>query len=414
MIVPSVALAVGVVAVSARGTRRRQALIWAGGLVLFGGLWYLRNWVVAGNPIPSVALSLGPVSLPAPHVSTPTFTVAQYLFSGRIWSAFFIPGLRQSLGLAWWVLVLGGVGGCLAALLTGGDRVVRLLGAVGLLSAAAFLVTPQFLGLPGLPLFFVDNVRYVDTALALGLALAPVTPGLRRARRGLIWAGLGLIALIATELDPGVWPSGIAVKPFSTPIHGSAAVAGGVLAAILFGVTVWWTQSRTPALRAVATRAAVAAVVAAAAVVAIAAGLLANSYSQRRYATTFPLPRIYAWAQRTHDTRIGIAGFDLQYPLYGAGESNYVQYIGAPAPHAGFRSITSCPAWRRAVDQGRYRWLVITPAGFPFGTGAIAAPQIAWTAGQPISRVLSERGAGGALAVLYRVNGRFDPGSCPA
>jgi hypothetical protein len=126
------------------------------------------------------------------------------------------------------------------------------------------------------------------------------------------------------------------------------------------------------------------------------------------------LPRIYAWAQHTRDTRIGIAGFDLQYPLYGANESNYVQYVGASAPHAGFRAISSCPAWRRAVNRGRYRWLVVTPAGFPFGTAANVAPEIAWTAGQRVSEVISERGSAGALAVLYRVTGPLDPGSCPA
>jgi hypothetical protein len=420
MIVPALALGAGSVAISARGTRWRQAVIWAAGLVVLGGYWYLRNWITAGNPIPSVALSLGPLALPAPHVTTPTFTVAQYLFSGHIWTGFFLPGLRQSLGLAWWALMLGGATGCLAALLAGVDRVIRLLGAVGVLSAGAFLVTPQFLGLPGLPVFFVDNVRYADTALALGLALAPITLGLRSSRRAAGWVGLVLVALLATELDPGVWPTGLAVKPFSRPIHGTDAAAGAALAVILFGAGAWWWRTGRPAPagsppgRVPPGRIAGGAMAAVGIIVAVGAGLLANSYSQRRDAATPPLPRIYAWAQHTRDTRIGIAGFDLQYPLYGANESNYVQYVGASAPHAGFRAISSCPAWRRAVNRGRYRWLVVTPAGFPFGTAANVAPEIAWTAGQRVSEVISERGSAGALAVLYRVTGPLDPGSCPA
>jgi hypothetical protein len=282
------------------------------------------------------------------------------------------------------------------------------------ITAGAFLITPQFLGLPGLPLFFVDNVRYGETALALGLALAPIAPILRRPRAAATWGALVLGALIATEFDPGVWPTGFPVKPFVRPVHGLAATAGAVLAAILFAAGAWWLAGRSPA-RAPRTPRWVPRTVAitVAALVALGAGLLAGSYSQRRYRTTLPLPKIYAWAQHTRDTRIGIAGFDLQYPLYGADGSNYVQYIGASAPHAGFRPVVRCSEWRRAVNRGRYQWLVITPLGFPFGTARSIAPQIAWMDGQPVTQTLSERGSKGALAVLYRVTGALDPGSCP-
>jgi hypothetical protein len=407
MIVPAVLLGVGVVVVSARGQRIRQGTVWLGGLVLLGGYWYLRNWVSAGNPIPSVALHLGPLSLPAPHVATATFTVSQYVLNGYVWKTFLIPGLRESLGLAWWALLLGAGAGGLAALLAVPDRIVRMLGAVALISFGAFLVTPQFLGLPGLPVFFVDNVRYVDSALALGLALLPLAPVFRRRRAAeVLLVGLGL-AVLATELDPGVWPIGLDLKPFSSPVHGTPAIVGALLGGLLVVIGAVWRVGHRPWARLGAAGGAAAAVL-----VIVGGGLVAHAYTDRSYRGTDPLPRIYAWAQRGHHLRIGIDGFDLQYPLYGQGATNYVQYVGTGAPHAGFRAVTSCPAWRAAIDHGHYGWLVITPAGFPFGTAASVAPQVRWLSGQPVTPWIRERGAGGAPVVLYRVEGRLDPATC--
>ena len=98
MIVPTIALAAGVVAVTPRGAPLRQAATWVIGLAGLGGYWLLRNAVNAGNPLPSVAIHLGPLSLPAPHVTTPTYTIAQYVTNGRIWRLIFIPGLRRHSG----------------------------------------------------------------------------------------------------------------------------------------------------------------------------------------------------------------------------------------------------------------------------------------------------------------------------
>jgi hypothetical protein len=407
MIVPAVLLGVGVVAISARGQRIRPAAVWLGGLLLLGGYWYLRNWVSAGNPVPSVAIDLGPLSLPAPHVATATFTVSQYVLNGFVWKTFLIPGLRESLGLAWWALLLGAGAGALAALLAVRDRVIRILGAVALLSFGAFLITPQFLGLPGLPVFFVDNVRYVDTALALGLALLPLAPVFRRRRAAeLLLAGLGL-AVLATELDPGVWPIGLALKPFSSPVHGTPAIVGALLGGLLVVLGAAWRVGGRPRAQRVGP-----AVAALGVLVLVGGGLVARAYTDRAYTGTGPLPRIYAWAQRSHHLRIGIDGFDLQYPLYGHSATNYVQYVGSGAPHAGFRALASCPAWREAINHGHYGWLVITPAGFPFGTAASVAPQVRWLSGEPVRPWIRERGAGGAPAVLYRVEGRLDPATC--
>jgi hypothetical protein len=407
MIVPTVALAAGMVAIAPSRARLRHAAIWAAGLVALGGYWYLRNAITAGNPLPSLAVHLGPLSLPAPHVTTPTYTIAQYITNGHIWRLIFIPGLRQSLGLAWWALIAGALAGAVGALARGPTAVHRVLGMVAILSGVAFIFTPQFLGIPGLPIFFNANVRYGASVLALGLVLAPTLPALAPARRGLAYLAVALAALLATELDPGVWPSGVGVTPFGKPISGGVAVAGAVLAAL--GAVVVLTVRRTAARAAFARTGAGLA----AATIAVGGWFVADSYAHRKYVNTQPLPRIYAWARSVHHARIGVVGIDLQYPLYGVDDSNYVQYIGASEPHAGFRSIVSCRAWRVAVDRGHYEYVVVTPFGYPLGNAHTTTPEFGWTASDPNAQtLLTERSGQGEPAALYRLIGPLDPNGC--
>jgi hypothetical protein len=422
VIAPSLALALGAVVISPRGRRMRHAGLWLAALFLLGCYWYLRNWVTAGNPLPGLSVHLGPLSLPAPRVLTPTFTVWQYLTNGHVWHVFFIPGFRQSLGLAWWALLFGGAVGAVGAFVWGSGRAVRMVGAVAIVSAAAFLLTPQFLGLPGAPIFFVANVRYAAVPLVLGLVLLPTVPVLRQGWGATALVGVLVLALGFTEVDPGVWPTGVKLHTFAPPIKGASALVGVLLAGLIpLGAWCAWRLrerariARRPREQLVAVRALIP-LVAVLAVGLIAGGgyALARAYSHHRYTQTQPLPAIYAWAQKQHHLRIGIIGLDLQYPLYGADETNYVQYIGAPAPHAGFQPITTCRAWRAAVDRGRYNWLLVTPFGFPLGTAVNQAPEVAWTGSSPAATaVLRETSARGELAVLYRIRGTLDPGRCP-
>ncbi len=417
MIVPTIALAAGVVAIAPSRERLRVAGTWVGGLVVLGGYWYLRNAITAGNPLPSLSVHLGPLSLPAPHVTTPTYTVAQYVTSAHIWRLVFIPGLRQSLGLAWWALIAGAVAGAFGALARGPSAVHRVLGVVTILSGVAFIFTPQFLGIPGLPIFFNANVRYGASGLALGLVLLPTLPVLASARRGLVYLAVALAALVATELDPGVWPSGIRVTPFGPPIRGATALAGALIAAVIAALVLAVRGGVLSAARRSTAPAALARTGAglAAAAIAIGGWFVADSYAHRRYRDTQPLPRIYAWARTVHHARIGLVGVDLQYPLYGIDDSNYVQYIGAPEPHAGLESIVTCRAWRAAVDRGHYQYVVVTPFGYPLGNGQTTTPEFRWTASSPNAQtVLTERSPHGEPAALYRLTGPLDPGACPS
>ena len=123
------------------------------------------------------------------------------------------------------------------------------------------------------------------------------------------------------------------------------------------------------------------------------------------------MPQIYRWARSTHDTRIAIVGFFLQYPLYGNTSSNFVQYV-AIRHHDGTSSrITDCATWRRTLDAGRYRYVVVTTKGFPFPSTQTPA-EVTWTRSDPTAALLIHEDAGGGGAWLYRISGRLDPDGC--
>jgi hypothetical protein len=347
--------------------------------------------------------------------------VAQYLTQSHVWTGFFVPGLRRALGPAWWAIIALSAAGALGAVLDRHDRSLRLLGAVTLLSGIAFLVTPQFLGLPGAPIYFVYNVRYAAAPLALGLALIPLQTPVWRAPRLRWWPAVAVGLLVATELDPGVWPTGLGLKAFASPIHGAPALVGAVCAAVLlvlalcssrwgwFGLAAracsgWSVQGRAVAL-------------AGSLSIAVAAGWgVATTYAHGRYRATPPLPAIYGWARGVQHARIGIVGIVQQYPLYGSTDSNYVQYLGAPGPNRGYAPILDCRAWRETIDRGHYGWLVLAPPGFPIASGL--PPELRWTVPTRAATVmLRERAEGlgaGGTAVLVRISGVLDPRTCPA
>jgi hypothetical protein len=90
---------------------------------------------------------------------------------------------------------------------------------------------------------------------------------------------------------------------------------------------------------------------------------------------------IYRWAQRVSHVRIALYGTVEQYPLYGARDSNTVEYLGEASGDGGFRPISSCRRWRSALRAGDYRYVVLTP-------GPTAAVPLTWTAGDPALRVV--------------------------
>ncbi len=399
MLVPVGVISLGLLAYG-RSELGRRAPIWIGGLLTTGGFWYLRNLVHSGNPLPWI--SPGPIPGPdqddlyprAPH------SVAHYLADRHAWTDFFFPGLGETLGPLWFLILFAAAAGVILALRSRRRPLIVL----GLASVAAFLayvlIPISASGANGAPSGFASNLRYASPAIAIGLVLLPLCETRAMARRVIlpVYAAIALIAAIGS--DEWVQPA----------VLGAIAIA---IAAV--GLPLWLVGRPNPRRRA-----------ALAVPIVVLAGLIAGfpeqqSYFENRYepavAPTLDNPgfrateqwqAIQAWAIRQRNLRIGIVGAPAaygQYVLYGEDLSNRVRYLGEPRPHGGLGPIAGCEAWNQALLDSHVDVVVITPED-P-GT-ALLPPQIAWTRlGRGSVPVLQEPPAG-----VYRIARHPDPGAC--
>ena len=147
-------------------------------MLVTGGYWYLRNLFAVGNPIPFTAF--GPLGLPTPERRSscgPGFSVAHYWNDPDVWKDWFVPKLAEELGPLWPLVLIAMVGGGVYRRLAGREPILRALGAVGRLTAFAYLVTPLTAGgEEGEPIAFEWNIRYLAPAVAIGLAILPLLP----------------------------------------------------------------------------------------------------------------------------------------------------------------------------------------------------------------------------------------------
>jgi hypothetical protein len=428
LIAPVAALTAGIILIAPRRSRLRQGGTWTALVLLTGSFWYLRNLIRAGSPLPSLHLSLGPLSLPSPHVSTPTADVGQYLLNGSVWHRYFLPGLRLSLGPLWWAILVCAAAGSLLIALSRSSRDRRMLGVVAIVSAIAFVYSPQFLGFPDAPIYFVYNLRYSAPALLIGLLLLPLSPAVLR--RGLRWWVLGVLAatLLLTQLDPTIWPTSLLTQRFAVPASGVDSLLGG-----LVGITVLALGSTavllrrspspwrlTPAKTLRLTQASVLGCVA----LVVVGYFLQRLDLAHRYVNAEPMPAIYDWARGKSQVRIAIDGplVQLQYPLYGDDLSNYVQYVGRQGTHGAFTSIKDCASWRRAINQSHYSHILVASDLEPTRAEAFAhpSPVYSWTATDPATTVIMRETSshispptpGYVVFSVFRVHGRLDPDRC--
>src|SRR4029450_7011705 len=95
-----------------------------------------------------------------------------------------IPGLHESFGDLWPLILVAVIGGFLLAIFRGRTPVIRMLGFVALFSGLAYLVTPLTAAGPeGDPTAFTTNLRYASPAIGLGAMLLALDPGLGARRR---------------------------------------------------------------------------------------------------------------------------------------------------------------------------------------------------------------------------------------
>ena len=396
-VAPAAVLAVAVI-VAAAGWRRRAALAFLVPLLATGGYWYLRDLRWAHNPYPWIS-HLGPIDLPGPNEGlngAPAFSVAHYLFDGRVWDHYLAPGLSGELGPLWFLLLAGALLGIALALLPRQPLAVRLAAAAGAAVVVFYVLTPLGAeGPEGMPIIFRSNLRHLAPAIAIGLALLPIVARDLGARwRWGLLAGFAALTLVATRRGLDFWHSGgalvgaLVIAAFVVLIPSALALAGrersrrpavaaGSLAAVLIALGLAWPQTR--------------------------------DYLDHRYVTSSPawfqrfgLGPVYRWAQGLHDQRIGTSGI-LQYGLYGRDLSNHVQFLGVQGSDRSFREIRSCETWRRVVNAGDYDYVVAMPR-----YGGKRAPQARWTSdpGRSVEVLRSEP------VTVFRITGPLRIAAC--
>lgn len=383
-----------------RDERARRAVVWLGGLLATGGFWYLRNLVHAGNPLPWI--QAGP--LPGPEqidlYPRPAHSMAEYLADRHAWTEFFLPGLGETLGPLWFVVVFASFAGIALGLRRRHSPLVRALALTAAVTLVAHVFNPiSASGPDGGPYGFASNLRYASPGLALGLILLPLCETGGMVRRVIVPAYALLIAVAAIGSDEWNQPK----------LAAALAIAA---AAVL--VPVWLARGGL-------TRRRLPAVAALVAVVLLAGYAQQREYFKDRYRTDVA-PRldnpgfratgqwrlIQTWARAQRGLRIGIVGTPAafgQYVLYGEDLSNEVRYLGEHTPHGGLSPILSCRRWRAQVRAGRYDAILITPEDPDI---PVLPPQIAWTGQDPAARPILQV----LPAAVFGLAGPLDPSRC--
>ena len=244
----------------------------------------------------------------------------------------------------------------------------RMLGAVALLAAIAYLLTPLGASGPeGTPVGFRLNIRYLAPGLILALTLLAIPPfktdrevwRLGGAQR--LWR-LGTLAVFAIL----VIVSAGAIGAIDTDrIPGTAVIALALVA--------------VPLLLVLLSRRGLAPVplagIGAAAVIALAIGgrFVQDHYLDERYSSAAPdypkteqpsvelgqgLGAAYDWARSTHDAKIGLSGTMgalFQYGLWGLNSSNDVRYVGEHGAARLFQRDPAVPGVDRRPQRRQLR-----------------------------------------------------------
>ena len=410
------AMAVGVPLIMPPGVRRKATLVFLGGVAATAAFWFIRNLIHSGNPLPWLG-ELGPIDLPGPDrglEGRDNFTVSHYLFDPdtSVWSQYFFRPITNLLGPAWPLFLGLSATGTVLAIVRPRTQTVRMLGAVTVVSAIAYLFTPLTAAGPeGQPLAFGINLRYLVPALALGLALLTLEPKLtpERFRVPLLVGGVLAMALTSKYSDSAyIWSEPFASIPF-------AALIGLFMIGVPVGIAVLARRAKALAIA--------ASVLAAALVVGI-GWERQDDYLDSRYTRAedfrFQLDELATWAKDTAGLEVGVAGTSgayNQYLLYGDELSNRVQFIGQELPAGDFQALGNpdedgsgkCPQFVSAINDGGYDYVVTTPElDLNDPATAKTSPERGWLIGVAgAEEVLRE----GRVSV-FRIEGELDPGDC--
>jgi hypothetical protein len=404
------ALSLAVIVLAPAGRRWAAALWWFVPALLGGGYWYMRNLVVAGNPIPEVE-KLGPISLPHPErlqQGRPDFNIVHYATDTGVWRHYFAPGLHDAFGGLWPLVVIAALAAAIWALVRGRDAMLRWVGGVALFGLLAYLFTPlSAAGADGEPVGFAINIRYVIPALLAGIVLVPLPRFLDpKPRRYGLMALLVLVFLLTDRPDDALHdparlfallvvvlavaiPAGLLLARARGAARG--LVLGGA-AALAVGVLILGYPAQRHYLE----------------------GRFANDGAADTQVPGMDLDSAYRWARGVEDARIGLAGTTAGfagYGFYGTDLSNRVVYLGEPGPHGAFNALPTCAAFRAAVNDADLDYLVTAPfLNFLHPSQPVPSPEARWLRGESAVEPLLHSGQ----VTVWKLRGRLDPAGCGA
>ena len=417
------ALTVAVVVLAPRGRRVAAFGWWFLPALAGGAFWYLRNLVVAGNPLPEIE-KLGPISLPHPErlqEGRPDFSIAHYATDTGVWRHYFAPGLHEAFGALWPLVVFGAAAAALLALLRGRDRIVRWMGAVALFGLVAYLFTPlSAAGAEGEPVGFGINIRYVIPALLAGIVLVPLDrwfdppqlhqisgPAGGKSDAGRLYGLMAVLALVFLVTN----------RPDHF-LHDQARFFALAFVIVAVGVPALLFYARSRGAGTALVLAASCALLVA--LVAIGyplqrhylEGRFANTGSKEEQIPGMDLNKAYRWARGVEGARIGLAGTAAGfagYGFYGTDLTNHVTYLGEAGPQGAYNAITTCAGFRAAVNAADLNYLVTAPfLNFLHPGSPIASPEARWLRGEKAVRPILREGQ----VTVWRVRGHLDPGAC--
>ena len=407
LLAPVGALTLVAIALTPSGRRGSATGWWIGGLVLAGGYWYARNLIAVGNPLPWFSFGVLPTPHPPPLQQGNYYSLADYATYPRILRHWLIPALNMNLGPWWPALVAAAVVGPLVCLFSKRDRVIVAAALIALASLVAYTLTPvTACGPRGHPYCLMYSIRYAAPALTLALAVTPLAL-LFRSQLGSLAAAAGLTTLFVAT---------VALRRLWTPhynLGGAAAAVALVLVVAVIVVLRPWSliPLRRPLVRATAATLALSLVLGG-----VAVGYSGTrDYLRHRYTDKsgrFAVYKVWRWARGLHHAQIALVGsfgFFFGYPLWGLDDSNRVAYMGQRGPHGSFRPITSCRAWRTALNRGHYQYVITTARAITFTTQLVHSPEVDWTRTDPAARlVLSPSWA----IQVFRLTGPLHPDRC--
>jgi hypothetical protein len=380
--VPIAVLAVGVAVLTWRAGRRAATVVWLVALVATGGFWFVRNVALTGSPLPWYDLRFGPLHLPVREGAAASVSgqppLSRALTSGDAWRDIYLPGLRQSLGRAWPLIVVLLVASTVLLVGRGRDAWHRLIGVAMAVAIVAYVFTPYTGGIN-----FFSGLRFLCPMMVIGFALAPLLlPDGTRWRRGLLVLWIAVIAVSVTT--PNV--EGVPAWPTDRLLVSAVAIA------VVLALVVFVGRSRGSV--------AAGAVIVTALVVIGGGWSVERYYSEHRYVDAgFTNDAINEYFRGVRDSSVAVFGTDETYPLDGLDVSNEVRRGDDPALDVG---TNACAAWRLRLSGSDYVAITPPPA---FGLYPVPPPEVF---DSPNAVVVFDDGAGR----IYRLTGPLDPAAC--